>query len=114
MIRDVCKGLGQAQDQPLHAWHCGRGMEKNRPAVLEPVTSYLGSRKMGEMERKLQRAAEKAAGLGAGCAGTLRGSGARLLVVPSVMLRASTLPCALSSQCSQAALLKRLFEMPEP
>jgi len=30
-------------------------MEKSRPALLELFTSYLGSGKMGEMERKLQR-----------------------------------------------------------
>lgn len=87
-----CKGLGKAQDQPLHAWHYGRGMEKSRPALLEFFPSYLGSRKIGEMERKLQRAAEKAAGLGAGCPGTLRGSGTRSLIVPSVMLRAPRCP----------------------
>lgn len=110
-MRDVCKGLGKAQDQPLRAWHRGRGMEQSRPALLELFTSYLGSRKMGEMVRKLQRAAEKAAGMGAGCPSSLRGSGACLLIVPSVMLRAS--PCPACSLL-HAALLKRLFEMPKP
>lgn len=61
--RDVCKGLGKAQDQPLCAWHCGRGMEKSRVALFEFFISYLGSSKMGEMERKLQR---KCLGVGLG------------------------------------------------
>lgn len=106
MIRGVCKGLGKAQDQPLHAWHCGRGMEMSRAVLLELFASYLGSSKMGEMERKLQRAAEKAAGLGAGCPSPLHGSGACLPDSAICDGESFTLPCAFSSPCSQAALLE--------
>lgn len=111
MIRGVCKGLGKAQDQPLHAWHCGRRMEMSRAVLLELFTSYLGSSKMGEMERKLQR---WWLGLGLGVPVPCMAQVPACPILPSVMVRASPCPVRSLLHAAKQRCWKRLFEMAKP
>lgn len=87
LIRGVCKGLGKAQDQPLHAWHCGRGKRADLPCWRWslPTWEVGGWERWRESCRALQ-------GRHPGSGPALPAPCVALLALPPVMPGASPCP----------------------